>query len=192
MSSNYYEILGINKSASDDEIKKAYRKLAKEYHPDTGAGDPEKMRILNDAYAVLGDPDKRAGYDRPPQPQFHNPFGGGVSFSFGDVNEMFQRMNGMSGMAGGGQNFHFSQQQTFSHTITIPLITAILGDKVETQSPVGNIKFDLPAATRSGTTFKIAIKHDKNSSVFLNLMVNVDMPKNLTEEQKTKLREILK
>ena len=61
-----YEILGVGRNATDKEIKSAYRKLAKKYHPDTNPGDKnaeEKFREVSDAYAVLGDPEKRKKYD---------------------------------------------------------------------------------------------------------------------------------
>ena len=60
---DYYEVLGINKGASDDEIKKAYRQLAKKYHPDMNPGDKEaeaKFKEASEAYAILSDPDKSA------------------------------------------------------------------------------------------------------------------------------------
>ena len=62
-----YEVLGLQKGASDDEIKKAYRKLAKKYHPDLNPGDQEaarRMQEVNAAYEILKDPKKRAQYDR--------------------------------------------------------------------------------------------------------------------------------
>ena len=64
---DYYEILGIQKNADDNAIKKAYRKLAKKYHPDTNGGDPraeEKFKEVTEAYTILSDPEKRKLYDQ--------------------------------------------------------------------------------------------------------------------------------
>lgn len=110
MAANYYETLGVAKGASADEIKKAYRKLAHQYHPDKGGGNPEKFKEVNEAYQVLSDSTKRSQYDQYGQTFEQagrngggfgggNPFGGnaggfdfsgfgnggGVEFDFGDI-----------------------------------------------------------------------------------------------------------
>lgn len=72
MPADYYETLGVSRGATQDEIKKAYRKLAHKYHPDKGGGDEEKFKEINHAYEVLGDTQKRSQYD-----QFGNAFEGG-------------------------------------------------------------------------------------------------------------------
>ena len=61
--SNYYDILGVAKTATPEELKAAFRKLAKTHHPDVG-GDPEKFKEINEAYDCLSDPQSRAAYDR--------------------------------------------------------------------------------------------------------------------------------
>lgn len=63
MSKDYYKVLGVGKNASTDEIKRSYRKLAQQHHPDKG-GDPQKFKEINEAYQVLSDPQKRAQYDQ--------------------------------------------------------------------------------------------------------------------------------
>jgi len=91
MTKNYYDILGVSKSASDDEIKKAYRKLAHQYHPDKKGGDEAKFKEINEAYQVLSDKSKRAQYD-----QFGQTFNNGAQGSgFG----------GQGGQGFGGFNF---------------------------------------------------------------------------------------
>ena len=109
MSKDYYEILGIQKGASKDEVKKAFRKKAAEYHPDKKTGNEEKYKEVTEAYAVLGDDKKKAEYDTYGQ-SFNgagggNPFGGGFDFSgfqqggveF-DISDLFSQF----GFGGGG------------------------------------------------------------------------------------------
>lgn len=107
--SDYYSTLGINKSATKDDIKKAYRKLAHQYHPDKSGGDDKKFKEINEAYQVLSDDSKRAEYDR-----YGRVFGGGAgpagfgeagfdfnfsraSNGFGDFSEIFEDFFGVGG-----------------------------------------------------------------------------------------------
>lgn len=111
MAKNYYEILGVSKDASADEIKSAYRKMAKQYHPDINKeeGAAEKFKEVNEAYEVLSDPTKKSNYDNYGSASGPNPndffggagggFGGG-GFGFGGLDDLF---NMFSGGFGGGQ-----------------------------------------------------------------------------------------
>ena len=105
---DYYEVLGVDKNADDATIKKAYRTLAKKYHPDMNPGDKEaeaKFKEVNEAYDVLSDPDKKAKYDQYGHAAFDPSAGGGAGFGgFGDfggfdINDIFSSFFG--GASGG-------------------------------------------------------------------------------------------
>lgn len=98
---DYYEVLGISKSADEAEIKKAYRKLAKQYHPDVNPGNKEaeaKFKEINEAYGILSDPQKRSNYDRFGHAAFDGTGGGGFSgfegFGFGGLDDLFESFMG--------------------------------------------------------------------------------------------------
>src|SRR5438045_5841512 len=109
---DFYDILGVSKSADADELKRAYRKLAMQFHPDRNAGDKtaeQKFKDISEAYDVLKDDQKRAAYDRFGHAAFENgsrgpgdfPFGGGFSGGFADIfEEMFGAMGGRRSQAG--------------------------------------------------------------------------------------------
>lgn len=103
---DYYEVLGVSKDADEAAIKKAYRVLAKKYHPDTNPGDKEaeaKFKEASEAYAVLSDPQKRQQYDQFGHAAFENGGGAGGAggFDFGDMGDMFGDIFG--DLFGGGR-----------------------------------------------------------------------------------------
>ena len=110
---DYYEVLGVEKNATPEQIKKAYRKLAKKYHPDMNPGDDEaanKFKEVNEAYEVLSDEDKKAKYDQfgfdGLDPNFGaGGFGGGFGgFDFGDILSSVFGGGGFGGFGGGGHD----------------------------------------------------------------------------------------
>ncbi len=109
---DYYEILGVSKTATDDEIKKAYRRLAKKYHPDLNPNNPEaeaRFKEAGEAYQILSNPETRAKYDQFGQAAFDGAsgYGGGAGSGFGgfgfDVNDIFDSIFG-GGFGGFGGN----------------------------------------------------------------------------------------
>ena len=113
---DYYEVLGVSKTASEDEIKKAYRKLARQYHPDLHPDDKdcaEKFKEVNEAYEVLSDSSKKARYDQfghaGVDPNYQGGgYGGGYAGGnpFGDMSDIFENIFG--GGFGGGFSSGFS------------------------------------------------------------------------------------
>ena len=109
---DYYEILGIDRTASVEEIKRSYRKLAVKYHPDKNPGDhsaEERFKELGEAYDVLMDDQKRAAYDRFGHAAFAQGTAGARGGGFHDPFDIFREVFGASGAAGGGGGGIFEQ-----------------------------------------------------------------------------------
>ncbi|WP_234121435.1 molecular chaperone DnaJ [Clostridium hydrogenum] len=138
---DYYEVLGIQKGASEDEIKKAFRKLAIKYHPDKNRGNKEaeeKFKEINEAYQVLSDPEKRSNYDRFGTADFNGAGGGFGDFSggfgdFGDLGDIFSSFFG-GGFGGGSSRRNPNAPERgndIEYTITLTFEEAVFGAKKE-------------------------------------------------------------
>jgi DnaJ-class molecular chaperone len=171
---DYYQVLGVSRSASADEIKKAYRKLAREYHPDRKPNDPsaaERFKQVQEAYSILGDEQKRKQYD-----QFGTTFpGGGPSPGGGpfryswhtstgdvpfDINDLFGG-GGFEDLFGGGGRRTGPRKGRDQHAdVRIPFLTAVLGGSVDVRVPQGNrietLGVRIPAGVDDGTVIRLA------------------------------------
>lgn len=141
---DYYEILGVGRQATADEIKKAYRKLALKYHPDRNPDDPsaaEKFKEASEAYEVLTDPEKRARYDRYGHEGVRTAFSGGnFDWSdfhhFDDLNDIFGSLFGSffgfgPGFGGRPTRRHSNRGRDIIHELTITLEQAATGHEAE-------------------------------------------------------------
>ena len=132
---DYYEVLGVSRDASEQELKSAYRKLALKYHPDRNPGDhaaEEKFKEASEAYGVLSDENKRAQYDR----FGHQGVNGGVGAfdpsTFQDISEIFGDLFGFGDAFGGGRRRSRAQRGAdLRADITIELKDVISGKSTE-------------------------------------------------------------
>jgi curved DNA-binding protein len=153
---DYYQTLGIDRNASQDDIKKAYRSLAMKHHPDRG-GDAKKFQEIQEAYAVLSDSQKKADYDNP------NPFGGG-SFHFGGPSG-FEQFFGQGSPFGDIFGFHHRQRPPQNRNIqlqtTIQLEDAFYGKELlaNIKLPSGRdqtVNIKVPPGIHEGTTLRLS------------------------------------
>lgn len=179
---DYYKILGLTKSATDKEIKSAYRKLARKHHPDLNPNDDESNKLfqhLNEANEVLSDPEKRKKYDKygenwqhgeayeqaQQQQRQQNTYSGGYGgggpqdFGGGDFSEFFNSMFGGgppgSGSGGGRQSQRY-RGQDLNATYEVSL-RDVMESKKQTLTVNGkNIRLTIPAGIENGQTIKIA------------------------------------
>lgn len=137
---DYYAILGVPKTASEDEIKKAFRRLAHEHHPDKG-GDQQKFKDINEAYQVIGDKQKRATYDQygsaafDPNSGFGQGFGGsgfggfeGMNINMEDFGDLGDILGGMFGM-GGGRGKGPKRGSDIETEVTVDFLESVMGVK---------------------------------------------------------------
>lgn len=139
MKRDYYEVLGVSKGASDQEIKQAYRKLARQYHPDVNPGNKEaeeKFKEISEAYDVLSDADKKARYDQfghaGTDPNQAGGFGGGGfgDFGFGDIFDAF-----FGGGGGGGRRNGPQRGADLRYDMSVTFEEAAFGVEKEIQVP---------------------------------------------------------
>lgn len=199
MNKDYYKTLGVSKSASQDEIKKAYRKLALEYHPDKG-GDEKRFKEVNEAYQILGNEQKRSQYDQFGSAGFDGSgFGGfnqnqaGHSYHYstnGNWDDIFGGGGGFSGFGGLGDIFEDMFAQNFSQIqaeLPISVAQAVLGDKVAFTTGDGqNIEMDIPAGTQDGQSFRFVGKGKthKRGKGDLIITIRIKMPQKISEEER--------
>ena len=200
---DYYKILGVDKTIAQKDVKKAYLKRAKQFHPDLHPDDPKaqaKFQALQEAYDVIGDPEKRKKYDQYGErwreaEQFQgfegggqaggNPFGGFDFSSFqggGGFSSFFEDLFGRKGQRGGGfggfQGFGGSRQ-TRTHSgemnanVTIDLYTAMLGGEViVTLSNGQKLKLKIKPETQPGTKVRLRGKgYDRGDGTFGDLII---------------------
>ncbi len=182
MSKSLYETLGVSESASGDEIKKAYRKLARKYHPDINKDESavDKFKEINAAYEVLSDSDKKSQYD-----QYGDQMFGGQNFhdfargqgGQADLDEILRQMFGGGG-GFGGVNLDIQTR------ITIPFLVSILGGKHNISANSQNFDIKIPAGINSGETMRVRGKGNSQGSQVGDLLIKVEIAKSDEYERK--------
>ncbi len=187
MPGDYYEILGVGRDANKAEVKTAFRRLARELHPDVNDHDPEaeeKFKAAAEAYEVLSDPERRRAYDAYGHEGLRG--AGAAPGGFGSVEDIFQAFfNG---------NFGFEVRrgpmrgQDLIHTVEISAIDAMLGIKIKIPSHEGEREIELPAGTQPGSQFALRGHGMPGANGGppgdMVIAVQVIVPEQLSEEQR--------
>lgn len=216
---DYYKILGVDKSIPQKDVKKAYLKRAKQFHPDLHPDDPKakaKFQALNEAYEVINDPEKRKKYDQYGEHWkeadaygqagggFYgggsgSPFGGFDFSSFGSgggFSSFFQDLFGGGGsrMRGGRGSRMRQNTGEMQANVNIDLYTAMLGGEVLLQLGNGSkIKLKVKPEMQNGTKVRLRGKgYDRGDGTIGDMIItyNVKLPTNLTERQKELFRQL--
>lgn len=140
---DYYEVLGVNKDASDEDIKKSYRKLAMKYHPDRNPDNPkaeEQFKEAKEAYEMLSDDQKRAAYDQYGHAGVDPSMGGGAGAGFGGFSDAFGDIFGdiFGGAARGGQRSNVYRGADLRYNMEVSLEEAARGTETKIRIPVQN------------------------------------------------------
>lgn len=168
MAKDYYEVLGVKKDASADDIKKAYRKLAMKYHPDKNPDDKnaeEKFKEISEAYAVLSDAEKRKEYDAYGSEGFSRKFSEEDIFRGFDINDLFREF----GFGGGSSTFNFGgggryqpqphRGNDYEYDLSISVAEAYNGIKRELNlnlgSSVKKVSVNIPAGIDEGQKLRL-------------------------------------
>ncbi len=186
MAKNYYDILGVAKTASDADIKKAFRKKAHQLHPDKG-GDKALFQEINEAYQVLSDPQKKAQFDQFGSVGRDTGFGGAPGGQAGGFD-----FSGFGGQAGGGFGSIFEDlfESAFSQVqvqLTISIPQAVLGDTVRFKTNFGDeIELRIPPGTPEGAAFRFRGKGQptRRGRGDLTVVSHIEIPKRLSREQR--------
>ena len=200
MSKSLYETLGVSENAGADEIKKAYRKLARKYHPDINKEESavEKFKEINAAYEVLSDKEKKAQYD-----QFGDQMFGGQNFhDFArgqgqgvDLDEILRQMFGGGGGAGGGfGGFSGGQQGGFGGfggpdldmqaRIVVPFMVSITGGKHNVSANGQSFDIKIPAGIKSGETMRVRGKGKQYQGQAGDLLIQIEVASSGEYERK--------
>lgn len=189
MPRDYYEVLGVQRGASDAELKRSFRKLARELHPDVNAHDPEaeeKFKAAAEAYEVLSDPEQRQAYDRFGHDGLRAggfPPGGA---GFGSVEDIFQAVFG--GAFGFEVRRGPMRGQDLMHAVEISAVRAMLGASVKIPSHEGEREIELPPGIQHGSQFALRGHGLPGSNGGppgdLRIVIHVIVPSELSEEQR--------
>lgn len=198
---DYYRILGVERSAGADDVRKAYRKLAMQYHPDRNPGDKqaeERFKDINEAYQVLNDPQKRARYDQlgsaysgwqqrggsPGDFDWTQWFGGqpgGTRVEYGDVNDLFGQdvfsdffRSIFGGMGGARTATRGRRVPAYQQPITISLEEAYRGTTRQFQSEARQLTIRIPAGVKTGSKVRAAGAAPDGQDLYLIVEVAED------------------
>ena len=190
MTKGYYEILDVAKNATDDEIKRAYRKLAHQYHPDKNKGDDKKFKEINEAYQVLGNREKREQYDRFGRTFESQGFSGREGFEdFGGLSDILEELFGFGrGNRSGGFGFGGFRSGAFSTiqtNLNIDFVTAILGGDIEVSLRGERVILKVPAGVQNGEAL---MHHGKNNDIIF--IINIKTPRSLSKKARELLEQL--